>query len=97
MHNIYYLFFISSSNDNDLILILLFFPVPNSISGLTMGVMVIGLWFYLIKYTDVNINLARGYVMTLMVFLQNFQVFNCCSEKETIFKIMFNYKYIIIE
>jgi len=51
-----------------------------------MGVMVIGLWFYLIKYTDVNINLARGYVMTLMVFLQNFQVFNCCSEKQTIFK-----------
>jgi len=56
------------------------------ISGLAMGVMVIGLWFYLIKYTDVNINLARGYVMTLMVFLQNFQVFNCCSEKQTIFK-----------
>ena len=24
--------------------------------------------------------------MTLMVFLQNFQVFNCCSEKQTIFK-----------
>ena len=38
------------------------------------------------KFTNININLARGYVMTLMVFLQNFQVFNCCSEKQTIFK-----------
>ena len=56
------------------------------ISGLAMGVMVIGLWFYLIKFTNVNIDLARGYTMTLMVFLQNFQVFNCCSEKQTIFK-----------
>ena len=51
-----------------------------------MGIMVIGLWYYLIKFTDINIDLARGYTMTLMVFLQNFQVFNCCSEKGTIFK-----------
>ena len=56
------------------------------ISGLAMGLMVIGLWYYLIKFTDVSIDLARGYTMTLMVFLQNFQVFNCCSEKQTIFK-----------
>lgn len=56
------------------------------VSGMSMGLIVIGLWFYLIKYVDIDIRLARGYVMTLMVFLQNFQVFNCCSEKQTIFK-----------
>lgn len=56
------------------------------ISGLSMGLIVIGLWFYLIKYTSIDIKLARGYVMTLMVFLQNFQVFNCCSERKSIFK-----------
>lgn len=57
-----------------------------SISGLAMGLIVIALWFYLIKYTNIDIELARGYIMALMVFLQNFQVFNCCSEKQTIFK-----------
>ena len=56
------------------------------VSGISMGIIVIGLWFYIIKFTDISIDLARGYTMTLMVFLQNFQVFNCCSEKQTIFK-----------
>ena len=56
------------------------------ISGVSMGIMVIFLWIYLTKKANVDIQLARGYVMTLMVFLQNFQVFNCCSEKNTIFK-----------
>ena len=60
--------------------------VEISISGLAMGLIVIALWFYLIKYTNIDIELARGYIMALMVFLQNFQVFNCCSEKQTIFK-----------
>jgi len=57
-----------------------------ALSGISMGVIVIALWFYLIKYTNVSEPLARGYVMTLMVFLQNFQVLNCCSEKYTILK-----------
>lgn len=56
------------------------------ISGVSMGIMVIFLWIYLTKKGNVDIQLARGYAMTLMVFLQNFQVFNCCSEKNTIFK-----------
>lgn len=56
------------------------------ISGLSMGIIVIALWYYLIKYANININLARGYIMTLMVFLQNYQVLNCCSEKASIFK-----------
>lgn len=56
------------------------------VSGLSMGIIVIALWYYLIKFTNININLARGYIMTLMVFLQNYQVLNCCSEKLSIFK-----------
>lgn len=66
------------------------------ISGLAMGLIVIALWFYLIKYTNTDIELARGYIMALMVFLQNFQVFNCCSEKQTIFKHNFKSNMLVV-
>lgn len=66
------------------------------ISGISMGLIVIALWFYLIKYTNTDIELARGYIMALMVFLQNFQVFNCCSEKQTIFKHNFKSNMLVV-
>lgn len=66
------------------------------ISGLAMGLIVIALWFYLIKCTNIDIELARGYIMALMVFLQNFQVFNCCSEKQTIFKHNFKSNMLVV-
>lgn len=56
------------------------------ISGLFMGILVYIVWIYLIKYLNVDINVARGYVMALMVFIQNIHVFNCRSEKKSIFK-----------
>lgn len=66
------------------------------VSGITMGIIVIGLWFYLIKYTNISIELSRGYIMTLMVFLQNYQVLNCCSERVSIFKHNFKSNIFII-
>ena len=59
------------------------------ISGLSMGVIVFTLWFILMK-NNISIPLSRGYIMALMVYLQNFQVLNCCSEKGSVFK--HNYK-----
>lgn len=59
----------------------------NLISGLTMGILAAGLWYYLIKFTTIEEASARNLVLLLMVFLQNFHVFNCRSERTSIFKI----------
>jgi len=57
------------------------------LSGLFIGLIVFGVWVYLIKGTNMDPEYARGYVMALMVFMQNIHVFNCRSEKQSIFKI----------
>ena len=35
----------------------------------------------------IDVNLARGYIMVLMVFIQNIHVFNCRSETSSSFSI----------
>jgi len=57
------------------------------ISGLTIGFIVFILWYYLIKTVGMDVNIARGYIMALMVFIQNIHVFNCRSEKKSAFKV----------
>lgn len=56
------------------------------ISGLTMGIIVFIVWNNLLK-SGMEVNAARGYIMTLMVFMQNIHVLNCRSEKTSTFKI----------
>jgi magnesium-transporting ATPase (P-type) len=58
-----------------------------AISGLFIGLIVFGVWIYLLKYVHMDESLARGYIMALMVFMQNIHVFNCRSEKKSIFKL----------
>lgn len=60
-----------------------------SISGLVIGFLVFGLWYYLINTLHFDVAVARGYVMALMVFIQNIHVLNCRSEKESTFHISF--------
>ena len=55
-----------------------------AVSGTYIGLLVIGLFYYLVKVVNVDISLARGYIMALMVFVQNTHVFNCRSEKHSI-------------
>ena len=57
------------------------------ISGLFIGVIVFTVWYILINKLNVNVSLARGYIMMLMVFIQNIHVFNCRSETESAFNI----------
>lgn len=57
------------------------------IAGLTIGLIVFGVWVYLIDVIHMNVDVARGYIMVLMVFMQNIHVFNCRSEKQSTFKI----------
>ena len=54
-----------------------------AIAGLTIGIVVFATWYYLINIIHMDINVARGYIMALMVFIQNIHVFNCRSEKHS--------------
>ena len=55
------------------------------LSGLTMGIIVFVVWNNLLK-NGMDVNVARGYIMALMVFMQNIHVLNCRSEKASVFK-----------
>ena len=56
------------------------------ISGITIGLLVFAVWVYLL-HSGMEISRARGYVMVLMVFIQNIHVFNCRSERHSAFSI----------
>ncbi|MDD4815740.1 MAG: HAD-IC family P-type ATPase [Clostridia bacterium] len=57
------------------------------VSGLFMGLLVFGVWFYLIDILQMEEIYARSLTMALMIFLENFQGFNCRSETESVFSI----------
>ncbi len=57
------------------------------VSGLYIGLVVFIVWCYLLNHLHMNITIARGYIMALMVFIQNIHVFNCRSETLSAFKI----------
>ena len=57
------------------------------VSGLVIGIIVFTVWYYLIKVINMDVNIARGYIMALMVFIQNIHVFNCRSESASAFAV----------
>ncbi|MCC5919745.1 MAG: HAD-IC family P-type ATPase [Cyclobacteriaceae bacterium] len=57
------------------------------ISGLVIGLIAFGLWFYLNHFTDMDELHARNLILLLMVFMQNVHIFNCRSEYQSTFKI----------
>ena len=57
------------------------------ISGIFIGIIVFSVWYILIKKLSLPLTIARGYIMVLMVFIQNIHVFNCRSETESAFTI----------
>jgi magnesium-transporting ATPase (P-type) len=66
------------------------------LSGLTMGMVVFGLWYYLIEIHHMNEYHARDLILLLMVFMQNFHTFNCRSEHTSIFKTPISRNYILV-
>ena len=56
-------------------------------SGLLIGIIVFGVWYILIEKMKMDISLARGYIMVLMVFIQNIHLFNCRSETRSAFNV----------
>ena len=57
------------------------------VSGITIGLVVFLFWIYLIKGLNVDLKLARSYVMALMIIIQNIHAFNCKSEEKSISEI----------
>ncbi len=57
------------------------------VAGLAIGGLVFIVWYYLINQVHMEEKMARGYIMALMVFMQNIHVFNCRSEKEPFYKV----------
>ena len=53
------------------------------ISGISIGLIVFGLWFYLIKIINMNVSIARGYIVALMIIIQNIHAINCRSERNS--------------
>lgn len=59
------------------------------ISGLSMGLIVFLVWVVLLKKLSFDVYTARGYIMMLMVFMQNMHTLNCRSESKHIYKVGF--------
>ena len=59
------------------------------LSGISIGLIVFITWVVLMNIR-MDVEMARGYIMTLMVFIQNVHVLNCRSEKLSIFKLRKN-------
>ena len=57
------------------------------VSGSIIGIVVFIVWYYLINVVSMDVSVARGYIMALMVFIQNIHVFNCRSEKRSAFSV----------
>ncbi len=57
------------------------------ISGLSIGIIVFIVWNYLLNTINMPVKIARGYVVTLMVFIQNMHVLNCRSENSSVLKV----------
>ena len=55
------------------------------LSGLFIGLVVFLTW-YILNKLGVEVSHARGYVLALMVFIQNIHVINCRSENKSIFE-----------
>ena len=58
-------------------------------SGVVIAAVVSAVWVYLLRGLGLETELARGYIMALMVFIQNIHLFNCRSEKKSAFSIRF--------
>ena len=66
------------------------------IAGLVIGAVVFFVWSYLINSLHMDVAVARGYIMALMVFIQNIHVFNCRSESNSAFSVPLSNNWLIV-
>ena len=66
------------------------------VSGITIGLVVFMVWFYLVNIIKMPVGTARGYIVALMVIIQNIHAFNCRSEKKSAFSVPLNSNFIFL-
>lgn len=66
------------------------------VSGLVIGLIVFAVWYFLLNNLNMDVSMARGYIMAFMVFIQNIHVFNCRSEHRSAFSISFTSNKLIL-
>lgn len=66
------------------------------VSGLVIGGVIFVIWYFLINKFNMDIPMARGYIMALMVFIQNIHVFNCRSEHKSAFSVPLKNNWLIV-
>lgn len=66
------------------------------LAGIYMALVVFLCWIFLLDVIGMQVDNARGYILLLMVFMQNAHVFNCRSESESAFKIPIKNNYFIV-
>ncbi|HIQ94879.1 TPA: HAD-IC family P-type ATPase [Candidatus Ventrenecus stercoripullorum] len=66
------------------------------VAGGIIGIIVLIVWYYLIDVVAMDTEMARGYTMCLMVFIQNIHVFNCRSEDKSAFKVPLKNNWLIV-
>lgn len=64
------------------------------VSGIYIGIVSFIFWL-IISNQNMDIKLARSYLMLFLVFIQNIHTFNCRSEKKSLFKIPFKNNYML--
>ena len=57
------------------------------VASFTMSIIIFGFWFWLNNYSNHPELYSRNLLLLLIVFFQNFHVFNCRSETVSVFKI----------
>ncbi|MDO4611511.1 MAG: HAD-IC family P-type ATPase [Candidatus Saccharibacteria bacterium] len=66
-----------------------------AVSGAIIGALVFGTWVFLLNVLKLDVGIARGYIMALMVFIQNIHVFTCRSEHRSAFKVPISSNWLI--
>jgi len=66
------------------------------LSGVTMGTIAFGFWYYLIFLQGWDHMAARNIVLLSMVLMENVHVFNCRSEFSSAFKVPISRNYILV-
>ncbi len=67
-----------------------------AVSGVIITAVVFAFYWFLINRLNMEITSARGYVMCLMVFIQNIHVFNCRSESHSAFTVPLKSNWFIV-
>lgn len=66
------------------------------LSGVVMGTIAFGLWYYLVVVQEWDHMVARNIVLLSMVLMENIHVFNCRSEFVSAFKVPISRNYILV-